>query len=67
MPTAQDYYKLAARCVIWAKEAENDRAREAFKNLAQFWEKEARRTESIEANPANAEVASAIEAALARD
>lgn len=67
MSTAKDYYKLAGRCVLWAKEAENDRTREAFKSLAQFWENEAHRAEGIEANPANEEVASAIQNALARD
>lgn len=63
MPTAKDCYKLAGRCVIWAKEAKHERTREAFKNLALFWEKEARRAE-VEGNPVNAEVASAIQTVL---
>ena len=67
MSTAKEYYKLAGRCVLWAKEAEHDRTREAFKALAQFWEKEAHRAEGQEGNAANVEVASAIQTALARD
>lgn len=63
MPKAQDYYKLAGRCVIWAKEAKHERSREAFKNLALYWEKEARRAEG-QGSPVNAEVASAIQTVL---
>lgn len=67
MSAAQNYHKLADRCVTWAKEAQNDRSREAFKNLAQYWEKEARRAEGFEAGSANAEADSAVQAELASD
>lgn len=38
MGAADEFSHLAARCRVWAEEAETERVRKVFLELAEFWE-----------------------------